>query len=349
MQTRIHSLCTALALIALALAPLPCGASGVADPDTLYLLGGPDRDDGDFQDAAGLPDPEGWFGVSEGTGPSGPCSFARVWPLLDDLDPDHDNDTPQFAFVNDGLACPGIPASPGTTWTYGPGGFVTYYAPGYASDAIWSPRIAWADASMDGAILAYDTYDHSEPPVHFTTWNVRFSTDGGGTWTEWRNYSFVYFANEPSYVRREIDLTDLVEPGCTHVQISLHFLRIAVPALDPTPAPYFDNVSLRIFSQTDTGAPPAAPAARLDINPNPFNPRTVFALALPAAGPVEVSMYNLRGQRVKTLFAGDLPAGDHELVWHGDDDTGRRLESGVYLARLSTDEGEVVRKVSITK
>jgi len=67
---------------------------------------------------------------------------------------------------------------------------------------------------------------------------------------------------------------------------------------------------------------------------NPFNPRTTITFELAQAGPVQVGIYNLRGQLVRTLHAGDLPAGRYERVWNGQNETGQSVSSGTYLVRL---------------
>jgi len=72
----------------------------------------------------------------------------------------------------------------------------------------------------------------------------------------------------------------------------------------------------------------AAPA------PNPFNPRTELRFTLARAGRVRLVLYDLAGRRVRELVSGELPAGPHAVTWRGEDDAGRRLGSGVYLARL---------------
>jgi len=83
--------------------------------------------------------------------------------------------------------------------------------------------------------------------------------------------------------------------------------------------------------------------------PNPFNPSTTIKFDLPVKGNVELSVYNLKGQKVKDLQKGDLHAGQHSIVWNGDDETGRTVASGVYFYRLKTAYGETNRKMLLLK
>lgn len=68
--------------------------------------------------------------------------------------------------------------------------------------------------------------------------------------------------------------------------------------------------------------------------PNPFNPSTTISFILPQPGAVNLSVYSITGQKVRTLVSGKLPAGAHSASWDGRDDSGRPVSSGVYLLRL---------------
>jgi hypothetical protein len=87
-----------------------------------------------------------------------------------------------------------------------------------------------------------------------------------------------------------------------------------------------------------TDAPSVAPVARTAltrVQPNPFNPRTVVHFELAESAPVDLMVYDVRGQRVRVLAAGEAyPAGRHEAIWNGLDDAGRRVASGTYLVVL---------------
>ena len=69
--------------------------------------------------------------------------------------------------------------------------------------------------------------------------------------------------------------------------------------------------------------------------PNPFNPATFIRFGLPHRGAIELAVYDLAGQRIRTLLRGEFEAGYHEAVWDGRDASGFNAASGVYLALLS--------------
>jgi hypothetical protein len=83
--------------------------------------------------------------------------------------------------------------------------------------------------------------------------------------------------------------------------------------------------------------------------PNPFNPETTISYELANKGNVSVDIYNLKGQKVKTLFSESQEAGMHSLVWRGDNDAGKQVSSGTYLYRVRSGNDEIVKKMLIMK
>jgi len=103
-----------------------------------------------------------------------------------------------------------------------------------------------------------------------------------------------------------------------------------------------------------TAVPPWSPAsgataaASLRTCPNPFNPRTTIAFAMPVAGRARLRVYDVAGRLVRTLTDAEFLAGDHLTTWDGKDSAGRTMSSGVYFAGLeSGDRIETARMVLI--
>lgn len=89
---------------------------------------------------------------------------------------------------------------------------------------------------------------------------------------------------------------------------------------------------------------------RLDQNtPNPFNPETSIEFEVTRAGYVELAVYDLRGVKVRTLFAGNHDAGSDAITWNGMSDAGRPLPSGIYLYRLTQGPLEEARKMTLVR
>lgn len=83
--------------------------------------------------------------------------------------------------------------------------------------------------------------------------------------------------------------------------------------------------------------------------PNPFNPATTIAFRLPQGGRVNLSIFNILGQKVKTLVDGTLSTGRHELKWDGTSDSGQPVASGVYFSRLITEQSEAIGKMTLLR
>lgn len=71
--------------------------------------------------------------------------------------------------------------------------------------------------------------------------------------------------------------------------------------------------------------------------PNPFNPTTHIHFALPLAAAVELNVYDVLGQHVRTLVADERhPAGYYSVLWDGKNEQQQTVSSGVYFYRLRT-------------
>ncbi|MFH1568659.1 MAG: FlgD immunoglobulin-like domain containing protein [Gemmatimonadota bacterium] len=96
--------------------------------------------------------------------------------------------------------------------------------------------------------------------------------------------------------------------------------------------------------EADPGATPLRFALEQSY-PNPFNGETVIDFAVTVDSPVDLGVYDLLGQRVRTLAHGWRPAGWHAAAWDGRDDAGQVVATGVYLYRLEAREGITTRKL----
>jgi hypothetical protein len=83
--------------------------------------------------------------------------------------------------------------------------------------------------------------------------------------------------------------------------------------------------------------------------PNPFNPKTSIMFDLPRQSQVTISVYNLLGQRVKTLVEDNLPAGHHTVSWDGTDYLKNPVSSGIYFYRFQAGDYIESRKLLLLK
>lgn len=83
--------------------------------------------------------------------------------------------------------------------------------------------------------------------------------------------------------------------------------------------------------------------------PNPFNPETIIQFSLPNFSLIEVSIYNLLGQRVRQLVNQSCTPGEHFVKWNGKDDLGSNVPSGIYLYKIKTVEFTATRKMILCR
>ncbi len=91
-----------------------------------------------------------------------------------------------------------------------------------------------------------------------------------------------------------------------------------------------------------------APPQRIALTapaPNPSRGASRFALALPAGGTTEVTVYDAAGRRVRDLYSGVAPPGSLPLAWDGSDAHGHRAGAGVYFVRASAAGSVTTRRL----
>jgi hypothetical protein len=83
--------------------------------------------------------------------------------------------------------------------------------------------------------------------------------------------------------------------------------------------------------------------------PNPFNPETNIAFSLKEMTKVKIEIYNVLGQKVRTLLDKELPAGMNTVRWNGKDDSGKGVGSGVYFMKMHADRFTSTKKMIMLK
>jgi hypothetical protein len=83
--------------------------------------------------------------------------------------------------------------------------------------------------------------------------------------------------------------------------------------------------------------------------PNPFNSGTTISYTLPEKSDVQIIIYSLLGQPVRTLVNSNTHSGFHTVSWDGKDNNGDTLSGGIYLYRIRTANFTAVRKMLLLK
>jgi hypothetical protein len=105
----------------------------------------------------------------------------------------------------------------------------------------------------------------------------------------------------------------------------------------------------KVSPLTGAGDGPRAHVLSISAFPNPFNPETTVRYTVPSRGPVELAVYDLRGEHVVTLIDREHEAGAFTASWNGRDSGGRAVGSGVYFAKLESQKTVRTYKLVLLK
>ncbi len=176
------------------------------------------------------------------------------------------------------------------------------------------PGVGYIDNLMAGEIIytfrsAYDTSSAGGKPVAF-----RYLEDDPQ----------VIFFDFPLYFIREQQATELLHQALS--DLGMH----------PTSADDEQDEVIASFSLKQNF-------------PNPFNSETIIEYTLPKAGHVKIVVYNILGQRVRTLLDEKQTAGSKRIIWDGRNERGEEVSSGIYFYRLTFAENTATAKMVMMK
>jgi flagellar hook assembly protein FlgD len=83
--------------------------------------------------------------------------------------------------------------------------------------------------------------------------------------------------------------------------------------------------------------------------PNPFNPSTTIRYQIPSDANVNLAIYNVQGQLIRSLVAKEQKAGYYNIVWDGRSDAGQTVSSGLYLYRVQAGSFVATHKMLMIK
>lgn len=153
--------------------------------------------------------------------------------------------------------------------------------------------------------------------------HIYHTSDGGQTWLRQKSYTSQWF--------NKIDFINLFEGWVVgYWGPILHTTTGGVTAIYQSPEP--PSIVKDFFLYPNY--------------PNPFNPETTIPFQiLKAHARVQLLIFDILGRKIRNLFDGELPPGNHEIKWDGRDSRGRGVSSGIYFYRLDADGYVKVRKM----
>ncbi|MFA5510681.1 MAG: choice-of-anchor J domain-containing protein, partial [Candidatus Cloacimonadaceae bacterium] len=160
-------------------------------------------------------------------------------------------------------------------------------------------------------------------PADFTIISGDGYVSAPDTWTEY-TYPLGSYADTPVYI------------GLNCVSDDAFFFMV-------------DDFKITGGTDADDNDIPALTTALNANFPNPFNPETTITYSLREASPVNIEIYNIKGQLVKTLVNDAKAAGTYTVVWNGTDNSNRSVSSGVYYYKMNAGKYSSTRKMILMK
>ncbi len=216
----------------------------------------------------------------------------------------------------------------------------------------------------NSAMLHLNLSQYNSPEMSFwwkefndethSTDGVYFSDDAGA------NFTKVHSLCEGSTTWQEIELniTDLA--STYNLNLSSHFV-IKFQQYDNYPISGYldrDGFAFDDISIINTGGGTrdgiddneiVSTKFLLSNHPNPFNPTTTISFSILEENEIEIIIYNIKGQHIKSLTKNHFQKGNHSIVWNGKDANGKQVSSGVYFYKLITNTKEYQKKMLLMK
>lgn len=118
-----------------------------------------------------------------------------------------------------------------------------------------------------------------------------------------------------------------------------------IPLSEISSLTFTGDVSLKDISKIAS----IAVINRLNNYPNPFNPTTNISFNLETEGVTKLDIFNIRGQKVKTIFNGFLENGTHSFEWNGTNENNLKVASGVFFYRVTQNNNQKINKMIMIK
>ncbi len=249
--------------------------------------------------------------------------------------------------------------SSGHSWKFGGSGSATY---GTSDDgALYTPSFC---IGAEGELTFWD-WLAAEEESSTSAWDcalVEISTNGGGSWANLApvgGYSHAKNDNTsnplptgtPCWSGSHAWQLETFDLSAYEGETAIVRFRFVSDGYVSEEGWYVDDVNVTSTSTgvNDPGEIVPREFALLQNAPNPFNPVTTIAFALPEQADVSVKVYNMAGRVVRTLVDGSEGPGTHSVVWDGRDEAGRSVASGVYFYRMSAGDFSERRMMVLLK
>ncbi len=172
---------------------------------------------------------------------------------------------------------------------------------------------------------------------------VNFEASRNGT--DWLTIDSYY--NSSNWTPKTYNLNQFI-PG--NLYLRFHMVTTGYGIADGI---YIDDFKVFLNSLIVPAITITQPALKLSLqqnNPNPFNPETAISYTIPMSANISLNIFNIKGQKVRTLVSEKQERGNHSIRWDGKDALGNNAASGVYFYRLDAEgQPSQTRKMLLLK
>lgn len=197
---------------------------------------------------------------------------------------------------------------------------------------LWGCQICW-----EGSARYYGALDYPEA-ASLSDLSAQLSSVGEDLWTSYAGM-----------------LGAIYDAG-GNLSVAGPYLSQMASALDQV-TPLEDSVLVKLLAlyghltAVEEGEFPRVEVPNIELvcYPNPFNSRTIIKYELASSGDAHIAVYNLLGQRVRTLVDASQETGRYETAWDGRDQSGREVASGLYFCRMRAGGLERIIKMALVK
>jgi alpha-L-arabinofuranosidase len=194
---------------------------------------------------------------------------------------------------------------------------------------------AYASRNVGGDTLYLVAINKHDSLGYETTIEISGFEPDSAAWIHTINGDSIEVTNEHDSM--SVTIRDsLITTASTAFVYTLPAHSVTAMVLTQPPPPADDDTLLYVTA--------VAPSA-----PNPFAASTTIEYSVGQHGPVELKVYNLLGQLVKTLIDHPMDPGPHTAVWNGDDEEGIEVASGLYFVALKVRDEVAARKLLLLR
>ncbi len=216
-----------------------------------------------------------------------------------------------------------------------------------SNSAPQAPAMLSAVVEDDMVALEWGMGSDNETPQLGLTYNIKVGTSSGG------NEIFSSMATNDGFLLKPHNGNMLNSLACSINNLQNGTYYVSVQTIDNSyvGSAFSDEISFEITNGIVSNDSDIVPMiTRLNKNyPNPFNPETTISFDINKSQHVKLEIYNVRGQKVKTLCNDNLQAGNHKYIWNGRDQNNNKVASGVYFAKMTSKSLTKTQKMILMK